>query len=140
MKKWISRFVSISSILAVVSLLLGYLAQYVDPRDIPFIALFALGLPLSLAFCFLLLLYYSIRNKVKWIYGIGLVLLLGLPTILKTFQASHAGEPSSDSIRVMSYNVRLFGYYQWRENNAIRNRIFNRLTIEKPFSELIPDN
>jgi endonuclease/exonuclease/phosphatase family metal-dependent hydrolase len=118
-------------VLAIISLLLGYLAQYADPRDISFIALFALALPISLVTCIALFIYFLTRRKTKWMWILGLTLVIGIPSIIRTFQVSSTQQPSEDSIRVMSYNVRLFGYYQWRENVAIRNRIFNRLDAEQ---------
>lgn len=64
----------------------------------------------------------------------GLLLVLALPS-LRHLVALHWKEqliPEGSGITVMSYNVRLFGLYDWKNNIRHRNEILNYLKKEEP--------
>lgn len=63
------------------------------------------------------------------------VIAVGLPIHLRqtAFRYSSAESPASaESVRVMSYNVQLFGLYNWKENKKHRNEMFRFLRKSDP--------
>jgi len=65
----------------------------------------------------------------------ALAILFGFSFFLDFFQFSTSGGPENDEnaqLKIMSYNVRVFDYYNFSENKKTRNAIFKQLETEDP--------
>ncbi|MEX1192312.1 MAG: endonuclease/exonuclease/phosphatase family protein [Brumimicrobium sp.] len=115
--KWIFVF---TALILALGLTLSYLSPFISPEDFWWIQLFGLAYPImffSAAILTIVFLYFN--RKISFLLGI--ILLLGIPIHLRFFSFSSNQEPiSSDSntVSVMSYNVRLFDMYKWVNNDS----------------------
>ena len=77
-------------------------------------------------------------TKSRRIYSIGIIILLGLPLHVRYFSMGWSSDiadyPTQNSIRVMSYNVRLFDYYEWLSDDrkTTRNAIYSHIEEVQP--------
>ena len=114
-------------------LILTYIGLFINPYYIPFIAFLGILYPY--------LLVINIFFVILWVTKKDMFFLLSLLTILIGFQ--HIGKliqfntgsnfpDKGDKIKVMSYNVRLFNYYEWVDSKSTRERIVKYITSESP--------
>lgn len=131
MPKRLLKLLRFAALVSAIALFVSYIAPAVRPGTIPYLPLFGLVYPYLLVVNVLFLLLWIVR-KSAWLLMQGAVILFGLSYMTDVVTISGpAEERTEDSIRLMSYNVRLFGYYQWKEQIQIRDRIFDRLKAEE---------
>lgn len=122
------------NVLLAIGLLLSYGAAYISPDGAWLFPFFGLTYFFWLIVNVLFILVWLI---LKWKYtllGIS-VILLGLPIHLRqtAFRYTAAEkEPGPSDMRVMSYNVQLFGLYNWKDNKKHRNEMFRFLRKADP--------
>lgn len=118
-----------------IGLIVSYISPYIHPTNLWIIPFFGLAYPVLMIIGLTIFILMLIFKSKSWIY-VGLILLPGL---LFSLRFVALGKPStkvndSKSIKVMSYNVQLFGLYNKELNNKIqyRDSIFNFLQRENP--------
>ncbi len=128
-----NRVVIFCNHIAVVCLLISYLAPYVSPENFSFIAFFGLSFPLLVATNIVFVIYWTILLKKKAFYSL-VILLFGLPIIHHYVQFSFDKAPnkSKNVIKVMQYNVKVFDLYNWTHNMETRTKMFNLINAESP--------
>lgn len=130
--KFLHKLFFILNVLAVISLLLGYLSPYVDPRQFWPIAFFGLALPYLYVSNLFFLLIWVLLGNIRFILPL-IVLILGYKSVPLYFQLRfNAPAENEKSLKVMSFNVRVFDLYMWSEKKTIRNQIFDFLDQEQP--------
>jgi len=134
-KRWIGLIVDILCIFATVSLLLAYIAPYSNPENVSFIPVFGLAYPvIVLAFIFFMIVQVFFRKW--WSLAMLLILLAGTGFHLRTFTLGSGDEPpkNAKSLKIMSYNVRLFDIYNpdIEQRNKTRLEILDFLRKESP--------
>ena len=108
------------NILFSLHLLLSYTAPYVNPEEIAFIPFFGLTYPIALIMNLVFIMVWGIL-KSRWFFLSSSLVLIGIPFHLRVFsiQLSENTIPeNANTVKVMSYNVRLFGYYEDNESKA----------------------
>ena len=127
----------ILNILVIIFLLLSYAASYISPDGnfwwLQIIGL-AYGSILVVNFCFVAF-WMLMRNK-KFLFSL-FAILLGFGKIFGIMQARFPQEQQTtnskqQTIRVMSFNVRLFDLYNWFHNSDTRKKIFDFIKKESP--------
>jgi endonuclease/exonuclease/phosphatase family metal-dependent hydrolase len=118
------------------SLLMSYFAPYIHPETFWLMPFFGLAYPIVLIFSLFLLLFWIVL-KSKWTFIVLFFILIGGKLHFRTVTFSVFQKPipeSSNSFKIMSYNVQLFGRYSWVENEVPieRNEIFKYLQEEDP--------
>ncbi|MFB6258404.1 MAG: endonuclease/exonuclease/phosphatase family protein [Flavobacteriales bacterium] len=112
----------------------SYLAPYISPADFWPLAFAGLGYPLLVIGNLLFVLYWILfKKRIFWISLI--VLILGYPYHRDFFRIDLGSGPieeGSPPLQVMSFNVRLFGFYKWNSNKARRDKILRFLQAEQP--------
>lgn len=129
------RILVILNYTTVVLLLLSYTAPFVNPETFWPIALCGLIFPFLLVGNALFLIYWIVRAKNhKWISLVAI--LLGMPYAVRYFQIgfgrdSGAGE-GRIGVSLLSFNVRLFDLYNWKnaENEVTRDKIYEFIADE----------
>jgi endonuclease/exonuclease/phosphatase family metal-dependent hydrolase len=119
--------------LAVCALLISYLAPKVSPANFWFIAFFGLGYPILVFINILFVFYWALQLKKRALYS--LVVILGGWMILHRFvqlNFSSGTGASPKTIKVMSWNVKVFDLYNWTHNKETRSKIFNLINDEAP--------
>jgi len=116
------------------SLILSYASPFLHPETIKIIPLFGLAYPFIFSGTILLLIFWIFARS-KWVWGIIIVVLLGGTLHFRTFSfGSEEKVNSKTPLKVMSYNVQLFGLYSTLKNNKqdTKNAIFDYLREEQP--------
>ncbi len=133
---FVSKFLLAVNAVAVLLLLLAYLAPFVNPASFWPIAFFGLAYPFVLLLNFLLAIFWLFRKPFYALPSI-IVILLGWKflTSFIGFRESTAIEvpkSSPEFIRVMTYNVHSFKEFGAQNEAAIKNQILNIIRKEQP--------
>jgi endonuclease/exonuclease/phosphatase family metal-dependent hydrolase len=113
---------------------MSYLAAYVSPETLWVFAFFGLAYPYILLanICFVIV-WIFFR---KWYFLLSLVFILAgwgsLKKLLQIRQKKVPLEVAGDPFRIISYNVRLFNYYLWEKDTALRPKMMDYLHDESP--------
>ena len=135
-KSLFTRIVWVLNIFALIGLALSYLAAYVSPNKIWWLALFGLGYEIMLFINLLFVVYWLIaRSRRFWVSLV--FILLGIVKIFGIIQFNSQSKDEKilreeGNIKVMSFNVRLFDLYNWFHNSETRDNIFHFLKSESP--------
>jgi endonuclease/exonuclease/phosphatase family metal-dependent hydrolase len=132
-----STFFKVATVVCMVGLLFAYLAPFVHPNTLKIIPFFGLAYPVILLFSLIFLLLWGLMRS-RWAILVGLVILIGGKLHFRMIATGSDPENApvdEDCLKVMSYNVRLFGLYTFEETE----RKNNRNTIFKYIQEVNPD-
>ena len=115
-------------------LLMTYLSVYVSPASAWIFAFIGMSYPFVLFFNLLFIVWWVIFKK--WYFLISLFcIIIGWNTFRKFFQFQpKKAEPvlTENTIRLLTYNVRLFNYYQWHKDTATWQKILGYIQSENP--------
>jgi len=134
LKNLIIKILLIANILAAFSLIATYLSVYISPASYWIFAFIGMVYPfiliINVLFIFLWILFR------KWYILLSIVTIaIGWNIFREYFQFQLKGkEPSikEKQIRLLTYNVRLFNYYQWDKDTATWSKIINYIHQENP--------
>src|SRR5690625_1303204 len=98
-------------------LLLSFVLPYLPPSRFPTISVLSLGVSPLILLNAIFMLYWIIRMRKQFLLSLVVLILatLNFGFFLK-FDNSTTELRDEDAIRVLSYNVRLFNYYESKEN------------------------
>jgi len=132
-RPFINRIVIFFNHLAVLCLLTAYVAPYVSPEKFWLLAFFGLGYPVIVLVNLLFVIYWGILFNKRILYSL-FALLFGWWNIHNYVQLSrnHLPAYSSKTIKVMSYNVKVFDLYNWTHNVETREKMFRLIKKESP--------
>ena len=132
-KSWIDGILYFVNSLFALCLLLAYAAYYISPGFIGFLEYFALAYPYALAANVIFALYWLLRLKIKIILPV-LCIALGYNHLERTYQwnSSNKVMGGSSSLKVMSFNVRLFNYYRSLNKEGVAGEIAQVIQNENP--------
>ena len=122
------------NIFAIVGLILSFLASWISPAKLWWLALFGLGFEILFIINFLFFIYWIIIGSKKYILSL-LFVILGTGKIFGIVQFNFNTEKEltlkeNGYLKVMTFNVRLFDLYNWFHNSETRQQIFNFLKNE----------
>lgn len=128
-----SFWMKLFTLIVLGGLLLAYLCPFVHPSSFWPLPFFGLAYPVIVIFALLFLVYWAIL-KSKWFFLVLFVLLMGGKLHFRTLSLPIGLENkviTGDSLKLVSYNVRLFDLYNY-ENNKFENRdsIFSYLQAQ----------
>jgi endonuclease/exonuclease/phosphatase family metal-dependent hydrolase len=111
---------------------IAYLLPFMAPKFFPFLSVFTLVMPLMLALNLLFFLYWLLQTKKQMLLS-GLVLLLGITFISKSYKFSSTKLPvEKGDFTLMSYNVRMFNIYDWIPRKDIAVKISDFIKEKDP--------
>jgi endonuclease/exonuclease/phosphatase family metal-dependent hydrolase len=115
----------------VASLGLAFMAAYVPPSVYGYLSLFGLAFPAILLANLAFMLYWFVKRR-KFVLVSFVPLVLGGGVFSDFFQINWADEEKVDgkTIKVLTYNVRLFGLYSGDQAKETRDSIFHFLQRE----------
>jgi endonuclease/exonuclease/phosphatase family metal-dependent hydrolase len=130
---FINRIVMFCNHIAVIALLISYLAPRVSPENFWFIAFFGLAYPILVFINLLFVVYWTIQFKKRALYSV-VVIFSGWMILHRFVQFSNTSKSDSSNkmLKVMSYNVKVFDLYNWSHNKETRSKIFGLLEDEAP--------
>lgn len=121
------------NIFVALGLLASYLAFYIPPNTISIFAFFGLAYPILLVLNILFIFYWALRLRIKIILSV-LAILLGLGHFSKLYKFGEDSEliSTSERLKLMTYNVRMFNSYQWIPEEGVPNKIKEEVENEAP--------
>ena len=139
----LDRFMLFLNGLSLLALSLTYLAGIISPEKFWPLAFVAMGYPIILGVTAFFIVYWLLRRK--WFLFLNIAfLVLKWDYVAATVQFNSEQQPTSEGIKVMTYNVRLFDYYNWSQNKNTRHWIYDFLFNQQPnilcFQEFYHDN
>lgn len=129
----LNRIMMFCNHLAVIALLISYLAPRVSPVNFWLIAFFGIAYPLLVILNLLFIVYWSLQLKKRGLYS-AIVILAGWSVLHRFVQLNGNSEVPDHHpmIKVMSYNVKVFDLYNWSHNKETRAKIFGLISQEAP--------
>lgn len=129
MKSLTKKILLIINLLVAVGLCFSYLANVVNPAIVWHFAFFGLAYPIliliNLAF---LILWLWRKKKIALISLIAII--IGFGNMGRYFQVRLNSEPEANSMKVISYNVRVFNHFEWEKEISVRDSILDYLENE----------
>jgi endonuclease/exonuclease/phosphatase family metal-dependent hydrolase len=135
--KLFKYIILIINIIFAFGLLFTFIGQYIKPSYSIIIAFSGLGFPyliiVNLIFVFFWLFFKARLSLISLI-----LVLININNVDKFYQLNASPKPEScvNSVKVMSYNVRLFGLYN---SNSIKERMENKEKVLDYFAKEQPD-
>lgn len=130
----ISILFKILTVLCLTSLVLAYLAPYVQAKTLWIIPFFGLAYPIIILVTLLFLLIWAFARS-KWFFVVLFFILIGggLHFRIYSLPFGKISETNKNSIKLLSYNVYNFGVYaaQLNKDFTSRDSIFSFLKNEK---------
>ena len=120
-----------TNILFAIALVGSYASNYINPEYFWYFAFFGLIYPVLLVINLAFLVFWLWRRK--WIFLLSaLTVLAGISNIGRIVQLRIIGRHRDipGDVKIMSYNVRLFNYYERDKSEAIRDSILHYVEQE----------
>lgn len=127
MIKWLrslsKRLLIILNILAVIALFLAYLSTYISPEKVAFLALFGIAYGVLLVTNVIFILFWLfVKKRLALISAIAILIGFShLAAYMQLIPHFENAEISGQKITVVSQNVKLFGWYNWKTNKQDRD-------------------
>ncbi|NPA44946.1 MAG: endonuclease/exonuclease/phosphatase family protein [Chlorobi bacterium] len=130
MRKILHKISIITNVIFAILLILSYLSTLISPEKISFLALLGLSFPFLLLINFIFLIYRIYRKKASLLISL-IAILVGYNQISNFLSFSIGNENvKENSLKVMTYNVRMFDIYNWSKNENTSNNILNIIKNE----------
>jgi endonuclease/exonuclease/phosphatase family metal-dependent hydrolase len=130
--RFFEKIVFIVNTLAALLLLLSYGLSFLPPKQFGLLAVLSLGVPILIVLNGLFALYWILKFKKQALLSL-LVLLLGFNYISSFYQFSNEESlEKMEAFTVMSYNVRLFNFFGWIEDDNLEDKIRQFIIEEQP--------
>lgn len=132
MRKLIIRIFRVVTGLAIIPLLLAYLATHVSPDKVWWLAYFGLFYPVWLVLNGIIALVWLFL-KPRYVLLPVIVILIGWGHLWHVLSLKLGSQPeSTEGIRLITYNVKNFDFYNWEDNQTVRQQIFGFLEDRQP--------
>lgn len=120
------------NLLCVFSLLIAYLAQYTSPKEYLFPAYFGLAYPVLLISNIIFVIHWLLHKKKLFAVSLT-VILIGWYPLINTIQINvNSNNEQGKSLKILSYNVRMFDRYNWSKKKNTRSNILKFVSGENP--------
>ncbi len=134
MRKFVKNILVLINILLVILLLITYLSTRINPSQAWILAFIALAYPfiliLNIVFVFLWIIFR------KWYFlGSLIAILIGWNALKSSIQVNYKNPEKNSEVPeliVVSYNVRLFNYYQWDSDTTTWQKIIRFVKDQRP--------
>jgi endonuclease/exonuclease/phosphatase family metal-dependent hydrolase len=122
-----------SNIVLAITTIIAYISPSISTQFITWPAYFGLLTPVWYLVNIFYAVFWLFRKRKHFLLSVALI-LIGIVPMHKVFQfnISPAQLKESESIKVMSFNVRVFDLYNWTKNVDSKNNIIDFLENEQP--------
>lgn len=129
MRKRLHKILVFISVIFSITYIGAYLSVHISPETFWFVAFLGFIFPYIAIVNFLFVVYWLIRRKRIFIFSL-LVFLSGIPYLTDVFQVSFSHNKEEGSIKFLSYNVRVFNLYDWKNNVSMKDSIIDLIDKE----------
>ncbi|GIZ15600.1 endonuclease [Capnocytophaga catalasegens] len=74
---------------------------------------------------------WIVKSKKVWLFS-GVLFVLGIPFLNRFIQFSGENNPQDTDIKLMSFNARVFNYYNWHTDTTLHTKIVDFIDQEHP--------
>ncbi len=143
MKNIIYKSLVYLNLLTGIALIASYLSRFVAPSWFFPMAFFGMAYYYILVVFILFAFLFLMLKKAKWFFVNIVVILLGWNSLSGLLSFNFEEERAYD-FRVMTYNVKLFDLYNWKENKIQKQKMLSQISEYNPdiisFQEFYYDN
>ena len=119
------------NILVALSLLISYISINISPEDFLLPAFFGLAYPYILFLNFILVIIWALNLKVEAFISL-IVIALGITHLSNFVRFGKAKTDVEGTFKVLSYNVRLFNYYENPRDKESEKKMLELIRKEQP--------
>jgi endonuclease/exonuclease/phosphatase family metal-dependent hydrolase len=119
------------NILFALALLVSYLSVNINPEDFMLPAFFGLAYPYLLLINFIIGVIWAVNLKVEAFISL-IVIVLGFTHLSNFIRFGNVKPDTEGSFKVLSYNVRLFNYYEKNPVKGSEKQILELIEKEQP--------
>lgn len=132
---FLHKFILLFNILAVISLILSYLATVIDPEKTWYFALFGLAYPFILLANIIFIIIWLMLKR--WYFLLSsTIILIGYQPLTRTFAfrtpSANNHEIDSNTIKLMTYNVHYFKRFGEDLDTITRTSVLKLINEEQP--------
>ena len=128
---WMKLLLAVN-LVAIIALLFSYLNYHTSPAEFFFPVIFGITYPVWFLLNFIFVLVWFFLKK-WWLVFSLLAIVLGWSHVSTTYQPSDSNENPGEGLQLMSYNVRFFDVYNYKEDTTsdTHNKIYRFLETQK---------
>jgi endonuclease/exonuclease/phosphatase family metal-dependent hydrolase len=130
MKKFLHKILLVVNVLLALSLLLSYLAYLINPETFALPAFFGLAYPYILLINIIIIVIWVMLLRYEALISV-FVIALGFNHLTNYFHIGKPEKNKEDTFNVMSYNLRLFNYFENDDPNS-EKKVIEFLKTQQP--------
>ncbi len=131
MKKVIYKVLLVVNAIFALFLLLSYLAVHVNPEDFALPALFGLAYPYLLLINLIIVIIWAMLLRFEAIISV-VIIAIGFTHFSNYIKLAKPSGDKTNTFKVMSYNVRLFNYFESKKSVSSESKVVEFLSSQKP--------
>jgi endonuclease/exonuclease/phosphatase family metal-dependent hydrolase len=131
LKKLLLKILLAVNVFFAFTLLLSYLAVHVNPVDFALPAFFGLAYPYILLINILLVIIWAMLLRFEALISI-VVIAIGIKHFSNYIKITKPAGDKTKTFKILSYNLRMFNYFENRDHSNSENKIVEFLQVQKP--------
>lgn len=131
MRKILYKILLAVNILFALSLVFSYLAVHINPAKFALPAIFGLAYPYLLLINIIFIVIWILRLRFEALISV-IAIAAGLAHFSNYLKITKPGEDKTDTFSILSYNIRLFNYFEGQKNPNSEKRILEFLKSRQP--------
>ena len=131
MKRLVYRALLTVNIIFVIALLISYLAVHINPGDFVLPAFFGLAYPYFLFINLIFVIIWAMFLKFEALISV-FVIALGFNHLMNYIKLGRQSGDLEDTFKVVSYNVRLFNFFENKNNPGSEKGVLSFLKAQQP--------
>lgn len=131
MRKILHKAFLAVNILFASSLLISYLAVHINPEDFSLPAFFGLAYPYLLLINFIIAVIWAVNLRYEAFISI-VIIAIGFTHLSNYIRFRKPKIDKEGTFKVMSYNLRLFNYFENQKNTNTEKRVFSYIKAQQP--------
>jgi endonuclease/exonuclease/phosphatase family metal-dependent hydrolase len=131
LKKILYKFLLAINAFFAITLLLSYLAVHISPGDFAFPAFFGLAYPYLLLINIILVIIWAMLLRFEALISV-VVIAIGFNHFSNYIRLLKPARDKTNTFKVLSYNVRLFNYFENKNNTTSEKKVLEFLSAQKP--------
>lgn len=120
----------VNSILAAI-LLVSFSSYYISPNSFPIISVISLSVPVLILINLAFIIYWLVKLKRPFLIS-TIVLLIGYQYVVSFYRFSEKKIILSEDLKVMTYNIRMFNFYDWIDEENVDEKIIDFVKTKDP--------
>jgi endonuclease/exonuclease/phosphatase family metal-dependent hydrolase len=131
LKKILHRTFLVINILFVASLLIAYLSVSINPEDFTLPAFFGLAYPYLLLINIIIAVIWAVNLRYEAFISV-VVIAIGFTHFSNYIKLRKPANDKENTFKVMSYNIRLFNYFEGNKGGDSENKILSLAKSQQP--------